>query len=139
MLTLWSVSIPVSDDDDDDEVPVHINNTPKDDKKKLKATTKLSKVFGAELPEDTIHIIVQRPSPGNVALLLLHSLTAHEVHCSNLIHTPVHSDIVQTPIAVPVAVRARSSTPFSDESRPNTPLSGKSANIMCCFLVINFA
>ncbi|KAI1290548.1 hypothetical protein EDD11_009178, partial [Mortierella claussenii] len=29
-----------------------------------------------------------------------------------------------TPIAVPVPVRARSSTPFSDESRPSTPLSG---------------
>lgn len=26
ILTLWSVSIPVSDDDDDDEVPIYINN-----------------------------------------------------------------------------------------------------------------
>ncbi|KAF8923382.1 hypothetical protein BGZ58_003016, partial [Dissophora ornata] len=67
MLTLWRVAIPVSDDDDDDEVPVYIDNIPKDDKKKLKATTKLSKVYDAELPEDTIHIIVQRPPPGNAA------------------------------------------------------------------------
>ncbi|KAF9155884.1 hypothetical protein BGX21_005445 [Mortierella sp. AD011] len=56
---------PASDDDDDDdeEVPIYINNIPKDDKKKLKAASKLSKVFDTELPEDTIHIIVERTSP----------------------------------------------------------------------------
>jgi len=66
-LTLWSVSIPVSDDDDD-EAPLYIDNILETDKKKLKATTKLSKVFGA-VPEDTIHIIVQRP--GNAAFLVI--------------------------------------------------------------------
>ncbi|KAF9349932.1 hypothetical protein BGX26_011839 [Mortierella sp. AD094] len=55
-LILWRVSIP---DDDDDEQPILLENVP--ERKKLKATTKLSKVFDSELPEDTIHIIVQRP------------------------------------------------------------------------------
>ncbi|KAG9063234.1 hypothetical protein KI688_004838 [Linnemannia hyalina] len=45
-------------------------------------------------PKKTIHITVQRPP------------SAH------------------APLAVPVPVRARSSTPFSDESRAGTPLSG---------------
>jgi hypothetical protein len=66
-LTLWSVSIPVSDDDDDD-VPIYIDTILETDKKKLKATTRLFKFFGTELPEDTIHVIVQRP--GNAALLV---------------------------------------------------------------------
>ncbi|KAF9276057.1 hypothetical protein BGZ68_010295 [Mortierella alpina] len=55
-LTLWQVSIP---DDDDDDLPVVLNSVP--EKKKLKATTKLLKVYDIELPDDTIHIIVQRP------------------------------------------------------------------------------
>ncbi|KAF9387788.1 hypothetical protein BGX21_000470, partial [Mortierella sp. AD011] len=40
MLILWHVAIPVSDGDDDDdhEVPVYIDNRPKKEKKKLKAT-----------------------------------------------------------------------------------------------------
>ncbi|KAG0296844.1 hypothetical protein BGZ97_004435 [Linnemannia gamsii] len=57
-LTLWRVSIA---DDDDDEQPVLLDKV--SEKKKLKATTKLSKVFDTELPEDTIHVIVQRPPP----------------------------------------------------------------------------
>lgn len=63
MLTLWSVSIPVSDDDDDDddEVPIYTNNIPKDDRKKLKATRELRGVFGVEAAKNMIHIIVQRP------------------------------------------------------------------------------
>ncbi|KAF9537068.1 hypothetical protein EC957_008885 [Mortierella hygrophila] len=61
-LILWRVSIPDDDDDDDDERPILIDNVP--EKKKLKATTKLSKVFDADLPEDTIHIIVHRPPSG---------------------------------------------------------------------------
>jgi hypothetical protein len=69
-LNLWSVSIPVSDDDDDDEISVYINNIPKDDKKKLKATRELLGVFGNEAPKNMIHIIVQRPPPGNAALLI---------------------------------------------------------------------
>ncbi|KAG0071922.1 hypothetical protein BGZ92_004149 [Podila epicladia] len=59
-LILWSVSIPVSDDDDDDdEVPVYIDNIPKDGKKKLKATRELHGVFGDEAAKNMIHIIVQ--------------------------------------------------------------------------------
>ncbi|KAG0358745.1 hypothetical protein BGX24_005918, partial [Mortierella sp. AD032] len=53
-LVLWRVSIP---DDDDLSIPLDSVS----EKKKLKATTKLSKVFDAELPEDTIHIVVERP------------------------------------------------------------------------------
>ncbi|KAF8926344.1 hypothetical protein BGZ47_002801, partial [Haplosporangium gracile] len=56
-LTLWRVCIP--DDDDDDEQPILLDKVT--EKKKLKATTRLLKVFDAELPDDTIHIIVQRP------------------------------------------------------------------------------
>ncbi|KAF9153954.1 hypothetical protein BG015_002260 [Linnemannia schmuckeri] len=59
-LTLWHVSIPTTDDDDD-EIPILLNTRP--EKKKLKATTRLLKVFDTELPDDTIHIIVQRPRP----------------------------------------------------------------------------
>ncbi|KAG0079784.1 hypothetical protein BGZ92_000898, partial [Podila epicladia] len=58
MLTLWRVSIP---DEDDDEQPILLDNV--SERKKLKATSKLSKVFDTELPEDSIHIIVQRPPP----------------------------------------------------------------------------
>ncbi|KAF9294521.1 hypothetical protein BGZ74_011217, partial [Mortierella antarctica] len=55
-LTLWRVSI---SDDDDNDLPIPLDSVL--DKKKLKATTKLSRVFIGELPEDTIHVIVQRP------------------------------------------------------------------------------
>ncbi|GJJ79277.1 hypothetical protein EMPS_11638 [Entomortierella parvispora] len=48
--------------------PIFINNIPEGDKKKLKATSKLSKVFATELPEDTIHIIVQRPVQAPLAV-----------------------------------------------------------------------
>ncbi|KAK5809682.1 hypothetical protein F5H01DRAFT_415626 [Linnemannia elongata] len=59
-LTIWRVSIP--DKDDDDETPIKIDNVPESEKKKLMATNKVS-VFGAALPESTIHVIVQRPPP----------------------------------------------------------------------------
>src|SRR5690349_13760495 len=52
-LTLWRVTIP---DDDDDDLPILFDSV--SEKKKLKATTKLLKVFETELPDDTIHIIV---------------------------------------------------------------------------------
>ena len=39
--------------------------------KKLKATAKLAKIL--ELPEDTIHIIVQRTAPGKETRLIDHS------------------------------------------------------------------
>ncbi|KAG9066514.1 hypothetical protein KI688_001742 [Linnemannia hyalina] len=56
-LTLWRVSIPITDEDD--EVPIVLNFF--DEKKKLGPATRLSKVFPEDLPEETIHIIVQRP------------------------------------------------------------------------------
>ncbi|KAG0028112.1 hypothetical protein BGZ82_008616 [Podila clonocystis] len=58
-LTLWKVSI--SDDGDDDERLILFDRV--SEKKKLKTTTKLSKVFDAELPNDTIHILVRHPEP----------------------------------------------------------------------------
>ncbi|KAK3817647.1 MAG: hypothetical protein J3Q66DRAFT_298758 [Benniella sp.] len=72
-LTLWRVSIP-----DDDDLPTllkSLNDKQKlseflSDKEKLKATTKLSNIFDAELPEDTIHIIVQRPLPAQASTSL---------------------------------------------------------------------
>ncbi|KAG0232440.1 hypothetical protein BGW42_008158 [Actinomortierella wolfii] len=57
-LTLWSVTIA----DSDDMTPILIDKVPKTEKKKRRATTQVS-VFGAALPEDTIHVIVQRPPP----------------------------------------------------------------------------
>ncbi|KAK3846355.1 MAG: hypothetical protein J3R72DRAFT_486623 [Linnemannia gamsii] len=65
-LVLWRVSIP---DDDDLSIPLDSVS----EKKKLKATTKLSKVFDAELPEDTIHIVVERPQAAGTP----HSLDLH--------------------------------------------------------------
>ncbi|KAG0344766.1 hypothetical protein BG005_001679 [Podila minutissima] len=59
-LTLWCVSIPIIDDDD--ENPILLNNVTSE-KKKLSPATRLSKVFSEDLPEETIHIIVQRPPP----------------------------------------------------------------------------
>ncbi|KAK5809644.1 hypothetical protein F5H01DRAFT_415593 [Linnemannia elongata] len=58
-LTLWRVSIP---DVDDDETPVSIDTLTR--KKKMRATNKLSMVFEAAFPEDTIRVVVQRPPPG---------------------------------------------------------------------------
>ncbi|KAG9061870.1 hypothetical protein KI688_007021 [Linnemannia hyalina] len=57
-LTLWRVSIP---DADDDETPVLLDGLTR--KKKLRVTNELSMVFDAAYPEDTIHVIVQRPPP----------------------------------------------------------------------------
>jgi len=122
-LTLWSVSIPVSDDDDD-EAPLYIDNILETDKKKLKATTKLSKVFGA-VPEDTIHIIVQRPPPGK-AFPLLYSGAWTYIHgyffllCScqtlNLDYfIPCFCVILATPVHVPAHLL--------HESRPSSPYS----------------
>ncbi|KAF9397756.1 hypothetical protein BGZ94_006218, partial [Podila epigama] len=58
-LTLWRVSIPLRDDDD--ELPILLNNVADKDKKKLGPVTRLSKVFPEDIPEESIHIIVQRP------------------------------------------------------------------------------
>ncbi|KAF9209162.1 hypothetical protein BGZ59_010242 [Podila verticillata] len=56
--TLWRVSFLITKDDD--EIPVPLSNVTSD-KKKLGPATRLSKVFPEELPEETVHIIVQRP------------------------------------------------------------------------------
>ena len=66
-LALWSVYIP---DDDDDDLPILLDSLP--EKKRLKVATKISKVFDTELPEETIHIIVERPPPGNAEALCSH-------------------------------------------------------------------
>jgi hypothetical protein len=55
-LKLWRVSIPITDED---EVPIVLNSF--DEKKKLGPATRLSRVFPEDPPEETIHIIVQRP------------------------------------------------------------------------------
>ncbi|KAG0321433.1 hypothetical protein BG000_003238 [Podila horticola] len=60
-LTLWRVSIPITDDND--EVPIKLNNVTNKDKKKLGHATRLSKVFVEGLPEETVSIIIQRPPP----------------------------------------------------------------------------
>ncbi|KAF9346504.1 hypothetical protein BGX26_001970 [Mortierella sp. AD094] len=57
MHTLWRVTISIPDDDDERSILLDKVS----EKKKLKATTKLSKVFDTELPEDIIHILVQHP------------------------------------------------------------------------------
>ncbi|KAF9992912.1 hypothetical protein BGZ79_002501 [Entomortierella chlamydospora] len=59
-------SIPVADNDDDNVVPIYINNIPKDDKKKLKATRELHNVFGDEAAKNTIHIIIDIIDNANV-------------------------------------------------------------------------
>ncbi|KAG9071583.1 hypothetical protein KI688_005796 [Linnemannia hyalina] len=56
-LTLWRVSIPITDEDD--EVLIVLNSF--DEKKKLGPANRLSKVFPEDPPEETIHIIVQHP------------------------------------------------------------------------------
>ncbi|KAF9545472.1 Sorting nexin mvp1, partial [Mortierella hygrophila] len=61
-LTLWHVSIP---DDDDDHQPVLLDKEVSE-KKQLKATTKLFKVFGTVVPEDMIHMIFQCPPPSDL-------------------------------------------------------------------------
>ncbi|KAG0027221.1 hypothetical protein BGZ81_005785 [Podila clonocystis] len=58
-LTLWRVSLPITDDDD--EIPILLNYVTSD-KKKLGPATRLSKVFPEKLAEEAVHIIAQRPS-----------------------------------------------------------------------------
>ncbi|KAG0359964.1 hypothetical protein BGX24_005663, partial [Mortierella sp. AD032] len=58
-LTLWRVSIPIIEDND--ELPILLNNVPDKERKKLGPATRLSKVFPEDLPEETVHVIIQRP------------------------------------------------------------------------------
>lgn len=64
-LAVWRVSIPVTDDDD--EVPISLSSF--GEKNKLGPATRNSKVFSEDFPEETIHIIVQRPPPGRAPVL----------------------------------------------------------------------
>ncbi|KAG0315529.1 hypothetical protein BG000_005151, partial [Podila horticola] len=57
-LTLWCVSIPITDDDG--EIPILLNNVASD-KNKLLWKMRLFEVFPEEHPEEMVHIIVQRP------------------------------------------------------------------------------
>ncbi|KAG0325630.1 hypothetical protein BG000_001729 [Podila horticola] len=59
-LTLWRVSIPITDDDN--AIPILLNNVTSD-KKKLGPVDDISDVFEVRPPKKTIHIIVQRPPP----------------------------------------------------------------------------
>ncbi|KAG0285650.1 hypothetical protein BGZ97_007715, partial [Linnemannia gamsii] len=59
-LTLWRVSVAITDDDE--ELPILLDSV---NKKKLGPATRISKVFTEELPEETIQIIVKRPPQGN--------------------------------------------------------------------------
>ncbi|KAG0366522.1 hypothetical protein BGZ54_005232 [Gamsiella multidivaricata] len=59
-LTLWRVSVRITDDD---ELPIVLSTLKENEKKKLCPTTRLPKVFTEEPPEEAIHIIAQRPSP----------------------------------------------------------------------------
>ncbi|KAF8941474.1 hypothetical protein BGZ58_008749, partial [Dissophora ornata] len=59
-LTLWRVSILISNQNE--EIPILLDSLKETEKKKLGPATRLSKVFPEEQPEETIHIIVQRPA-----------------------------------------------------------------------------
>ncbi|KAF9089137.1 hypothetical protein BGX23_006905 [Mortierella sp. AD031] len=59
-LTLWCVSVAITDDDE--ELPISLDSL--NEKKKLGPATRLSKVFPEDLPDETINIIVQRRPPG---------------------------------------------------------------------------
>ncbi|KAK3811402.1 MAG: hypothetical protein JOS17DRAFT_779981 [Linnemannia elongata] len=52
---------PFPKDNGDDKISILLDAQP--EKMKLKATYKLSKVFGISVPEDAIHFIVQRSPP----------------------------------------------------------------------------
>ncbi|KAF9160638.1 hypothetical protein DFQ26_005305 [Actinomortierella ambigua] len=55
-LILWKVALA---DDDDNDTPVLLDQVT--EKSKLKVSSTMSKVFGADVPEGTIHILVQHP------------------------------------------------------------------------------
>ncbi|KAG0240934.1 hypothetical protein BGW41_006502 [Actinomortierella wolfii] len=57
-LTLWSVTIA----DSIDTAPISIKNVLENEREQLKSTSEVS-IFGAILPADTIHVIVQPPHP----------------------------------------------------------------------------
>ncbi|KAK3838833.1 MAG: hypothetical protein J3R72DRAFT_512002 [Linnemannia gamsii] len=78
---------------EDDEIPILLNNVTDKDRKKLGTATRLSKVFPESLPEETIHIIVQRPPQ---------------------VHAPVPSRAL-TPLPGSLSDGSRPSTPLSGD------------------------
>jgi len=81
-LTLWKVSLSISDDEEETFITLDAFS----DKKKLQPTNRLSRLFVEPQLEDTIHIIVQRPSPppsGIICLVAASHETAGKV-CTNL-------------------------------------------------------
>ena len=60
-LTIWQVSVPVTEDD---KVPIKLDGL--DEKKKLMPTDDRSDVFIEKPSKKTVHIIVQRPPRGNL-------------------------------------------------------------------------
>ncbi|KAF9945903.1 hypothetical protein BGZ72_000878 [Mortierella alpina] len=64
LLNLWRVSIPIIEDSD--KVPILLNNVPDKERKKLGPATLLL-MYLVQPPEETIHIVVQRPLSGNVS------------------------------------------------------------------------
>ncbi|KAG0303489.1 hypothetical protein BGZ97_001874 [Linnemannia gamsii] len=83
-IKLWKVSIP-----DDGNVPILRDNQSVENQ--LRATSELFEVFKnelkemkemkgkADLPKDTIHILVERPPPGNAHTRAFHSNLIHSV------------------------------------------------------------
>ncbi|KAF9345957.1 hypothetical protein BGX26_002558 [Mortierella sp. AD094] len=57
-LTLWSVNIPIEGDDEENPITL-VDQT---NRKKLRATSDISEVFGTAPPKKTIHCIVELPS-----------------------------------------------------------------------------
>jgi hypothetical protein len=74
-LTLWRISIPVVSANKYKPVVLNEYETATE----LEPTDDLSDVFEVKPPKKTIHIIVQRPPPGNAKVLCSHSYLAHEL------------------------------------------------------------
>ena len=74
-LTLWKVSIPVAPKSE--RKKISLADVPS--KEELDETDDISDVFKEKPPKKTIHVIVQRPPPGNADALCSHSYIAHEL------------------------------------------------------------
>ncbi|KAF9979420.1 hypothetical protein BGZ75_009719 [Mortierella antarctica] len=77
-LTLWQVSIHTSDDDDVEEAPVELDKL--NEKKKLSPAKSLSKLFVGSLPEETVHILIQRPPSADAMRVMVRVLTYPTLH-----------------------------------------------------------
>ncbi|KAG0374252.1 hypothetical protein BGX24_010637 [Mortierella sp. AD032] len=58
--TLWQVLVPINGNDNNN-LSVLLVKVPDKDRKKLGPATRLSKVFPEDLPDETVHLIVQPP------------------------------------------------------------------------------